>query len=209
MSYNKDKWKARIAERSDMSTGLVHLTREKNSDVDVFDVLYQILKSKKIKGSTTSSGFICGNNPAACFQDVPLSSICQNVYFEQKRIADNKQNKLRYRAIGLLFPKDYVFKKGGRPVIYDKTEEAKNYLPPEKWWKIVNMDFSDKDNIVDWSHEREWRVKGDFQFELDKATILVISYSSIKPIVERIKKEDGIDIREKIKGVVSLNNVLY
>lgn len=208
MAYNLDEWKARIAERSDMSTSLVHLTRENGND-DTFNVLYKILKSKKLIGSSTASGFICGNNTAVCFQDVPLNSICQNVYYEQKRIKDKKDKKIRYRAIGLLFQKDYVFKKGGRPVIYDKSQDAKEYLPEEEWWRIVNMNFNDKENIVDWSHEREWRLKGDFEFELGEATILVINYSSLKSIVERIKKEDGIDIRDKIKGIVSLTNVLY
>lgn len=208
MGYNIDEWKARIAERSDMSTSLIHLTREKDDD-SVYNILYKILKSKKIIGSTTASGFICGNNTATCFQDVPLSSMCQNVYYEQKRIETGKDKKIRYRAIGLLFQKDYVFKKGGRPVLYDKTQDAKKYLPKDEWWRIVNMDFSDKDNIVDWSHEREWRLKGDFEFELEEATILVIKYSTLKPIVERIKKEDGIDIRDKIKGIHSLTNVLY
>jgi len=208
MAYNLGEWRDRIAQRSDMSTSIVHLTRENEKD-SVSDVLCKILKDKKIIGSSTTSGFICGNDVAVCFQDVPLASICQNVYYEQNRIKDKKDKKIRYRAVGLLFQKDYVFKKGGRPVIYDKTQDAKNYLREGEWWRIVNMKFNDVSNIIDWSHEREWRIKGDFDFELEEATILLANYSLLKPIVEKIKKDLNFDIRDKIKGIVTLTNVLY
>lgn len=99
MPYTKDDWEKRIAERNDMSTSLIHLTRE-NSTQSVVNVLYNILKDKKIKGSTTS-GFIVGNEKAVCFQDAPLYSICQNIFFEQKKRKQDRNYKLRYRAIGL------------------------------------------------------------------------------------------------------------
>ena len=50
----------------------------------------------------------------------------------------------------------------GRPVIYDKTISAKKYLPENEWWRIVNLDLSDEDRFIDWTHEREWRVPNDF-----------------------------------------------
>ena len=45
MAYTKDDWKRRIAERNDMSTSLIHLTRE-NSEQTIVDILYSILKDK-------------------------------------------------------------------------------------------------------------------------------------------------------------------
>lgn len=51
-----------------------------------------------------------------------------------------------------------MYKKGGRPVIYDQTIEAKKYLPESQHWRIVNFDLSNDDRLVDWTHEREWRV---------------------------------------------------
>ena len=69
MAYNLKKWRARIAQRSDMSTSLVHLTRE-NENNSVSDVLCKILMDKNIIGSSTSSGFICGNDVAVCFQEM-------------------------------------------------------------------------------------------------------------------------------------------
>jgi len=124
MSYSLKDWRRRIAERSDLSTGLVHLTRE-NDSKSVFDVLYNILASKKLIGST-NTGFIIGNNSAVCFQDTPLGSICQNVFYEQKKKELDDNQKLRYRAIGLYFDKRYLFNKGARPVIYDKKMMLKS-----------------------------------------------------------------------------------
>ena len=60
MIYSKEKWKRRIAERTDMSTSIVHLTREAEINGSVLDTLFDILSGGVIKGSSTRSGFICG-----------------------------------------------------------------------------------------------------------------------------------------------------
>ncbi len=168
MGYDRKQWLKRIAERSDMSSQVVHLTREgeiENTRHDVFDILLKILMEQRITGSSTKSGFICGKRSAVCFQDVPLQSLCQNVYYEQKYRELNQQAKLRYRAIGLAFSKAYVYQHGGRPVIYDKTSEAKRYLPEADWWRIVNFDLGSDQNVIDWTHEREWRITDGFEFD--------------------------------------------
>lgn len=198
MPYTKDDWEKRIAERNDMSTSLIHLTRE-NSTQSVVNVLYNILKDKKIKGSTTS-GFIVGNEKAVCFQDAPLYSICQNIFFEQKKRKQDRNYKLRYRAIGLLFDKQYAYKKGARPVIYEKTDIAKTFLPPSEHWRIVNFNLESDSSIIDWTHEREWRVKGDFEFELSDVTIIVIKQNQIKKLISKFK-EEGIDLMNEINGI--------
>lgn len=207
MAYTKNDWEKRIAERSDMSTSLIHLTRE-NSIQTGIDVLYSILKDKKIKGSTTGSGFIVGNEKAVCFQDAPLYSICQNTFFEQKERKKDKTYKLRYRAVGLLFNKQFAYKKGARPVIYEKTEIAKTFLPPSEHWRIVNFNLENDTSIIDWTHEREWRIKGDFEFELSDVTIIVIRQSHIKELISKFKNE-GIDLMNEIKGIVTLEHLLY
>lgn len=207
MAYTKEDWKKRIAERNDMSTSLIHLTRE-NSTQSVVNVLYNILKDKKIKGSTTGSGFIIGSEKAVCFQDAPLYSICQNTFFEQKKMEQDKNYKLRYRALGLLFDKQYAYKKGARPVIYEKTEIAKTFLPSSEHWRIVNFNLENDSSIIDWTHEREWRVKGDFEFELSDVTIIVVRQNHIKELISKFK-DDGIDLMNEIKGIVTLEHLLY
>ncbi|WP_230370748.1 hypothetical protein [Paludibacterium denitrificans] len=152
MSYTKKAWKRRLAERSDLSSQVVHLTRN-TKDKTVVEVLYKIVSDAKLIGSSTQSGFICGPMPAVCFQDAPLTAICQNVFFEQKYNEGKQDPKRRYLAVGLAFPKDYAYAKGARPVIYDKTSEAKRFLPADQQWRIVNFDLSNEDSFIDWTHE--------------------------------------------------------
>jgi hypothetical protein len=96
MGYKKETWSDRIAQRIDTSSQVVHLTRERQ-DAGVAQVMYEIVASRKLKGSSTQSGFICGKTPAVCFQDAPLVSVCQTVYYEQK-YQEQSKSKTRYRA---------------------------------------------------------------------------------------------------------------
>ena len=178
-----EEWKKKIAERNDITGNLIHLTKGKeieNEKFNVFEILIKILKDKKLIGSTTESGFIVGDKRAVCFQESPIYSLSQNIYYEQKLFREEKLKKKRYVGVGLMFTKPYIYKKGGRPVIYDKTTEAKKYLPKEQWWRIVNYDLSDKNNIIDWTHEREWRVEGDLEFELSDISVVVPNEKAFK-----------------------------
>jgi hypothetical protein len=208
MSYTKQDWKRRIAERGDMCTGLVHLTRE-TDHLNVGQVLIKILIEKKLTGSTTDKGFICGSRRAVCFQDAPLYSISQNVFFEQKKWEQDKTYKLRYRAFGIAFSKDYLFNKGARPVIYDKTDAAKSFLPKEEWWRIVRLDLSKEDAFIDWTHEREWRLPGDLDFDLTEATIVCINNKGLKVLAAQFNKQTGKELRDEVNGIVTLSDVLY
>lgn len=38
---------------------------------------------------------------------------------------------------------------------------------------VFNNNLEDRQNIIDWTHEREWRVKGDFEFELPQVYVLL------------------------------------
>jgi hypothetical protein len=74
--------KNRYAERSDLTTGLIHLTKPTENDGKnngVQRVLFEILESGKLVDSTTDSGFIVGNTPAIFFQDAPLQASVQKL----------------------------------------------------------------------------------------------------------------------------------
>ena len=105
-----------------------------------------------------------------------------------------------------MFPKEYVYNKGGRPVIYEKTEIAKTFLPKEQWWRIVNFDLGNSDNIIDWTHEREWRCPGNFEFELSEATILMARGFNRFCTWDAKRKES---ILGQVKGLVVLSDVLF
>jgi len=207
MGYTEENWKKRLAERSDLSTSIVHLTRGTSSRKSI-EQLLKILEEKTINGSTTDSGFIVGDTPAVCFQDAPLHSITQNVWFEQKYRKENSSAKTRYIACGLSFRKSYAYKKGARPVIYEQISVAKKIIPKDEWWRIVNFDLSDNTSIIDWTHEREWRSPKAFKFSISQATVLLSNQLMYKKFMQLCEEKD-IDIYKKINGIVVMNNILF
>lgn len=201
--YNIEKWRKRIKERSDITAHLTHLTKSELPIFDDVDTLIKILRERKITGSTTDKGFIIGDNPAVCFQEAPLYGVCQNVYHEQQNRKE-LGGKSRYHAVGLSFRKDYVFNHGGRPVLYEKTELAKQMLPRDEWWRIVNFNLENQDKIIDWTHEREWRIKGDFTFDITEAYALLINHHHYRYFIEHA----GEEILSSLKGIIVLQSVL-
>lgn len=207
VSYTKDNWKRRYSERSDLTTSLVHLTRASQTQ-KAAELMFKILDEGTLLGSSTSKGFIIGDNPAVCFQDAPVHSVSQNCWFEQKLREVNKQTKKRYIPCGFLFHKQLIYKKGGRPVIYDKTSDAKDYLPESQWWRIVNLDLSNNDSFIDWTHEREWRVKGHLTFKLEDVTLLFPKSETYKKFIEYCDEHKKL-FYKKVAGVIVTEHVLF
>ncbi|SEO09134.1 hypothetical protein SAMN04489762_3467 [Terribacillus saccharophilus] len=204
----EDIWLDRYASRIDLSTYLTHLVKPKFDEdgyleSNIVKVLQSILESRTIIGSTTKSGFIVGTKRAVCFQDAPLLSVFQNVLHE-KRNREQLGNKTRYVPTGLAFKKKKIYQAGGRPVIYEQTKKAKEMLPQDEWWRIVNFDLN-SDNIIDWTHEREWRVPGDFQFELEDVILIVPKYSAYRLLFERF--DDS--VLKSLGGITVLGPFIY
>jgi len=206
MKYTKEDWKKRLSERSDLSISLVHLTKP-NDGKNVIEVMYKILNERKLKGST-NTGFINGTKQAVCFQDAPIHSVCQNVWFEKKLTELHEREKIRYYPCGLLFHKQFIYKSGGRPVIYDQTDEAKKYLSEDQFWRIVSFDLSDNDKFIDWTHEREWRVPGDLEFSLDQVTLLFPQSSHYKDFIKLCDKENK-PVYKDVSGVIVTDKVFF
>jgi len=181
--FDFKRWKERIAKRSDITGMLTHLTKpmtetdglsESEINILAIDTLIKILREQKIIGSTTEGGFIIGNTPAVCFQEVPLYSLVQNVEYEKDMHSEGLSKKVRYCGVGLCFSKFYAFDKGARPVIYEKKDHAKRLLPESEYWRIVSLNISVTDpNIIDWTHEREWRTPNNFEFDINLAHVLL------------------------------------
>lgn len=207
MPYTKESWKRRYSERSDLSTSLVHLTKAP-SNTRLVGVMFKILVERTLRGSTTDKGFIVGKNRAVCFQDAPVHSVAQNCWFEQKLRENKEQVKKRYVPSGFLFHKQLIYKKGGRPVIYDRTSEAKQYLPEDEWWRIVNFDISDDDSFIDWTHEREWRLKGDFKFNLRDVTLLFTKPSTYRRFIALCDEHDK-PLYKEVAGVIVTEQVFF
>jgi hypothetical protein len=208
MPYGFKEWTQRIAERSDFTIHLTHLTRA-NGDLKAIDVLFKILTEKRLNGSSTASGFIVGNRSAVCLQEAPIYSIAQNVYTEEKYRESNPQAKRRYTGMGLQFNKESIYKRGGRPVIYEATKYAKSILPEKEWWRIVNLDLSKRDTMIDWSHEREWRVPDNLDFELNDVTVLLPSRKMYKAFISRAIDDGNVDLLKEVRGIIELQSVFF
>ena len=76
---NAEFWRERISKRSDLVARITHLTKGKTDD-EAFERLWTILKEKTIKGSG-NEGYVVGSKKAVCFQEVPLYSIAENLFF--------------------------------------------------------------------------------------------------------------------------------
>ena len=68
-----------------------------------------------------------------CLQEAPLTAIAENLQYEEK-LRKEENHKVRYLGFGIRFQKNFIYKKNGRPVIYDETNRAKEYLPENEWW---------------------------------------------------------------------------
>jgi len=212
MGLKHDIWLKRIAERTDLSSQLIHITkgREINGTfVDGVEIILNILRERRLYGTDTEQGFIIGDRKAVCFQDVPIYSLCQNIYADEMYQQQNPDSKVRYIGVGLMLPKTYVYRKGGRPVIYDKKDDAKRYLDKNVWWRIVNLDLEDNNSIIDWSHEREWRVAESIDFELEYATALLSCPNAYSLFIEKCKQKEYEGILEGIRGIVNIGSVFF
>jgi hypothetical protein len=183
------------AHRGDIVSSLVHLTKE-NGDTSALDVLCKILNDGVIRGSG-NSGFVKGPNSASCFTETPLSAL-KHFATEEK-----DPNKARYRYYGVAISKETGFDNGARPVIYLPDNEA-SWIPEDQKWRHVQY----KHREVDWTYEREWRIKGDFDLTKSIGLYIICSHSNE---VKAIKKSMNDDVAAKVRGflpMIHLNKML-
>lgn len=205
MPYTKEDWINRLKRRTDLGGQVAHFTRPAEiggKQYTALQVLLKILRERTIKAG---GGYVRGK--AVCFQDAPVYSLSQNLDYEYDMVNCKRRENCRYEPFGLMFLKPYVFCHGGRPVIYDIPDEAERYVNEENRWRIVSYDLRNQDDFKDWTHEREWRMKDDFGFEIGKATVLLPHHKFYKLFFEESAK-DGEDVAPKVKAVLTLASVL-
>ena len=60
--------------------------------------------------------------------------------------------------------------------------------------------------MIDWTHEREWRVPGDtLEFNLSNVIVILQNQAMFKYFIENMEKED----LEQLKGIISLHPVRF
>lgn len=170
------------ARRADLSSFLVHLTRQYDGR-SARQSLLGILRAKQIK----AMNFCCifqreleqlegaPSKPfkVVCFTETPLGDIN---YLSMEMAGRTKQLK----PYGLVFRKKSIINAGGNPVFYLTTSSSSGKKRQAALWNCFKVarkaglqyheyaSFLPLVNKVDATHdfsfEREWRVVGDFRF---------------------------------------------
>ncbi|MGD0276569.1 MAG: hypothetical protein ABSB79_11070 [Syntrophales bacterium] len=188
-------------ERPDLSPFLIHLTKntEDEDGYSAFDNLVSILITGEIWASNKKKGFIKGSNGASCFMDVPFISL---KYILNKDAANPKNPK--YEPFGVVITKATAYKNGARPVLYLSNEEIdKINVPNEELWRVVRFEGIET-KAVNWTHEREWRAKGNFQLPREPIASLVMNTKFVSEL-ESLISEQSSNFKARPKSVIPIN----
>jgi hypothetical protein len=150
---------------------LAHFTRAE-SKASAMDNLVRILESCAISGS---SRLVPGKQRAVCMFDVPIPDLYRVLV---------KSSRRRYEPFGVAVDKRYAFAQGARPVIYLPLAEAAEIVRPEELWRVVSLDFA-RTPPIDWSFEREWRMRGDLPLQPKLTVALVNTWADAEEIYDR------------------------
>ncbi len=161
--------------RSDLSQNLIHFTKG-NSDEEAFQDLCSIIRDRRIVGSTNK---IKGQHQCVCLSETPLC-------FAKNGLANSSAYK-RYKPFGIMFEKSHIFALGGRPVIY-QTDEEYALLPDSHNWRHVKYEPLTP-NPIDWTWEREWRLKCEFLDFTSNEVELIVPMSNY---AERLYAENKV-----------------
>jgi hypothetical protein len=152
------------------------------------DRLESILKSKKILASRLP----WNNKKAVCLTECPWGSL----------LAHAKT----YSPYGVGFKKEFVFAKTGGPAFYVRPDLYEQQKWDDEVHKFVTPFWPEyrpealknfgamKNRTVDYSHEREWRVPTDLDFEYEDIAFIVLNdYRDMAKFPQLLKDKIGRD----------------
>ena len=129
--------------RDDISDRLIHLIRG-DTDEDAADTFLKILKQRCLRGGI---GYIKGKYECVCFSESPISQL-------SRILANPSPHGMYYKPFGIMVSKDWLFERGGRPVIYQPDSEFE-LLKKSQEYRHVRYE----PGSVDFTWEREWRIQ--------------------------------------------------
>lgn len=147
--------------RIDISSKLIHLTRTVDG-VPAEQRFQSILAEGILKGSSRD---VRGCFKVVAFTEAPVGMLASV-------LANAGALNMRYAPLGVMVDKIWLYKRGGRPVIYQPNGEFDD-LPESK--KHLHVRY-EPDREIDYSWEREWRIKTD-ALELDHESTTIIAPS--------------------------------
>jgi hypothetical protein len=202
--------------RPDFSDYVVHFTKDPSKEVkdkleripkeiktlNAYDRLIKILKDRTILGTEMK----WTNEKAACFTECTWMSLL-----------DHANN---YSPYGIGFHKSLLFAAGGGPAIYLRPDLKKyqdDYIDEKapllkgrsfhpKLWAFVTPfvpEYAPREHmkkagwigtVVDYSHEREWRVPHELNFTYNKVEFIILNtYEEMAKFPKDLKDEIGRD----------------
>ena len=142
--------------RIDQSDFIIHFTKGKtnNSSEQGYENFKKILADGKLIGGNF---MIRGEYKCVCFTESPIRCLVQGKnssknYLEEKYFQ-------RYRPFGFQFSKKHIHQMGGRQVIYSTDNEYLSLPENFKWRFMHHEHYIDGKNSIDFTWEREWRLK--------------------------------------------------
>lgn len=164
--------------RRDLGNLLFHFTKTPGNTIEIntehserilsdspLSVLEKILAEGFVLGSSKN---IRGGHECICFTESPISEIVS--LFSLVNIAESKDQTIRYEPYGIAVTKNWLYSQGGRPVIYQPEIEY-HLLPEELQYKHVRFE---PEKGVDFTWEREWRIKAPKLILDPKETLIVV-----------------------------------
>jgi hypothetical protein len=139
--------------RSDLTDWLLHLSHGPEDWPLGYpgapkEGLYRILFQRRVAASKQRQIVRFDAAGAACFYGVP--------HWAWPQLVDT--NPSGRRGYGIMVMKSVFERLGGEPVIYDKSRDGAEFHPSRHYRLVVHDPVAG----IDWSHEKEFRFRGDF-----------------------------------------------
>lgn len=195
--------------RPDFSKYLIHFTKDRRPDsesksnvaldfkgVSAKDRLLNILEPRQILASRLTTG---NNADACCFTECVWSSLLTHT--------------LRYSSYGIGFSKKFICFKKGNPVFYVEPNMFNKYKIDKELLPFLALyDPLNKNKVIDFTHEREWRIAKELKFAYYNVQFLILkNYDDIQdflPYIEQIG-HDKVILMDNYKKVESLWPLLH
>lgn len=144
--------------RDDLSNKLIHFTKGTVEEATIS--IYSILHQKKL---ISGSGNIMGDFKCICFTESPIAKFSYV-------LSNSGVFEFPYAPLGIMVDKIWLFKQGGRPVIYQPDSEYDLLNDSQKY----RHKTYDPEKNIDFTWEREWRInKEELAFNAMDITIIV------------------------------------
>lgn len=165
--------------RRDLGAHLFHFTRSRPVAIDAADILTSLTKPPELVPAATvlreiladgflrgTCGYVKGSFRCVSFAEWPIAEL--PALFAMNDELRRAGSQVRYEPYGIAVRKEWAYKRGGRPVIYESDAEFE-HLGPTHRWRHVRYEPP----AYDFTWEREWRLPAE-TVPLDGEVVVVV-----------------------------------